>query len=187
MLSEVTAYYDHRRRCQSLSTSIIFALSFDPTSTLLASGTTSGLLTIQCLRTAESLSPRNTRQESIVAQHDLSKYGSINCLRTSGDHLFIATDAGVHTYHWGMPSTHAQPQSIFTGVQVNSLSPLGHSDTVVAACTDGSLVCIDAAARTTNVVYLPSDSPSKSYPLSIAASPTDRHCIITVRLNIDSY
>lgn len=252
MLSEVVDYYAHQRTRQSLATTIVFALAFDPTCTYIASGTTSGMLTVHSLSTAvvtdhmdtegraiDSNSNRNYNSHyssppsSIVAQHNLARHGSINALCTCGDALFIATDRGgvlcvtwdniinnnLHHMHDHSVISRVYPTSteeqerqqqqqhhqLHHPCQVNALTACADGESIVAAFDDGKLVRIHAGSAAVSAVVSSSSSSGNNkingmpghqvnhvdghvdpYPHTVAASPVDRHCVITVRCSIKS-
>lgn len=254
MLSEVVDYYAQQRTRQSLATAIVFALAFDPTCAYIASGTTSGMLTVHSLSTAvvtdhmdtegrtidsngnhDDKSHYSSPSSSIVAQHNLARHGSINALCTCGDALFIATDRGgvlcvtweniinnvqhmhdrtvisrVYPTSTEQQQHHQQQQQqqqhqLHHPCQVNALTACADGESIVAACHDGKLVCIHAGSAAVSAIVSSSSSSGSNkingmpdhqvngvdgyidpYPHAVAASPVDRHCVITVRCSIKS-
>lgn len=186
MLCEVEAYYDQLRREISASTAIIFALAFDPTATLLASGTTTGQLTVHSLLTAAAqpptLSDVKARLDATVAHYDLSADGSINSFCSKGEHLFIATDAGIRVLDWGALDSDAAPPQAFCRAQVNSLAPVADADSlVVGVASNGSVILVDATVnKIAESIKLPDRSGRGAYAHAVAASPADRYCVLLV-------
>lgn len=250
MLSEVVDYYAQQRTRQSLATAIVFALAFDPSCAYIASGTTSGMLTVHSLSTAvftdqmdndridsndilNFKSHYSSPSSSIVAQHNLACHGSINALCTCGAALFIATDRGgvlcvawdniinndlqhmpdrtviSRVYPTSTEQTEYQQQQhlhrLHHPCQVNALTACADGDSIVAACGDGKLVHIHAGSAAISAVISSSSSSESNkingmpyyqvnhvdghvdpYPHAVAASPVDRHCVLTVRCSIKS-
>lgn len=186
MLGEVEAYYEQLRREMSTSTAIVFALAFDPTATLLASGTTTGQLTVHSMSTAAAqpatLSDINARLDAIVAHYDLSADGAINSLCSKGEHLFIATDAGIRVLDWGALDSDAAPPYAFSRAQVNSLAPVADADSlVVGVASNGSVILVDATVnKIAESIKLPEHFGRVAYAHSVAASPADRYCGLLV-------
>lgn len=193
MLTEVTAYYEQLRREQAATTSVIHALCFDATATLLASGTTTSQLTVHSLPTAAAQpvtrSDAKARLDATVAQYDLSMDGAINELCSTNEHLFIATDVGVRVLDWSaLDSDAVPPLAGKTLRQINALAPLAHAHgTVVAASADGSLLRIDGTTGTVETLKSPPLSGGPGFVYAVAASPTDRYCILTVSLSLLGY
>lgn len=185
MLTEVITYYAKLRHEQSVTTSTIFSLAFDPTGSHLAVGTTTGELTVHSLSTAAA-SPieHASATECAVSEYHLpSEYGAINALLSISTSLFIATDHGLSLVDWHLiasAGTDFRLCPVYSGSQVNALARLSDSDNVVAATADGSLVRIDNAADP-KVTVLPGTLPPSAYPHCLASSPTDRHCVFLVR------
>ncbi|CAN8075212.1 unnamed protein product [Agarophyton chilense] len=149
---DTSAYKRYLRRRISDSTTLVFALAFDPSGSFLAAGTTNGLLKIFSLSSIALYyyTAPLTPQECTV--QDLSKHGSINGIEITCTHLYVATDSGLLCFDWkrlinpkhgNYSNGKTVPIVLLGGVQINAVITLGEQSkatSVLAATGEGAFV-----------------------------------------------
>lgn len=197
MLTEVSNYYAQLRREQAASNAIVFSLSFDDSSSFLASGTSVGHLVvhsipINCLSESDKHVVCDSSFESGLHKHDtartefdLSSDGSVNALATNSHSLFVATDSALRTILWEHAQTAcSSPKAVVEGSQINSLARLQKSDIVLAATARGSLLQVDPRSPTVDSI---AESEAPSFPFCLSASPAGDHTILMVCTSTNDY
>lgn len=192
MLTEVTSYYAQLQYEQAASNAIVFSLSFDESSSFLASGTSVGHLTIHAASVNRlsdlnehgmgntSPEPRSRQHGSTLCKFDLSCDGAVNALTSNSHSLYIATDSALRI----MPWKHAQtvfdfPKALVKDTQTNSLVRLQRSDIILAVTARGTILQVDPRCSTVDSII---ESEPSLFSLCLSASPADDHTILMVRL-----
>lgn len=192
MLTEVTNYYVQLQREQAASNAIVFSLSFDESSSFLASGTSVGHLTIHAApvnRPSDfnkhgvsniSSEPRSHQHDSTLCKFDLSCDGAVNALTSNSHSLYIATDSALRIMPWEHAQTMSDsPKALVEDTQINSLVRLQKSDVILAATARGAILQVDPRCPTVDPII---ESEPASFSLCLSASPADDHTILMVRL-----
>lgn len=190
MLTEVASYYAHLNREQAATSAIVFSLSFDDSSSYLASGTSVGHLTIHSTslnypNNDDSETVNNTRCENgdrerscTLAKFDISCDGAINALVSNSNSVFIATDSSLRVLPWERARMKSNlPEKILKGTQVNSLTRIQKSEVILAASAQGTIFRLDTRYPTVDPVA----SAKTSYSVCLSASPADSHTVLMVR------
>lgn len=187
---DVHSYKQYLRRQILDSTTLVFALAFDPSGAFLVAGTITGLLKVFSLASiASAFASIPAQQSKAFVSRDLSQYGSINAISVTKANLFVATDKGLLCFDWdmivapllGKPTKLQSPTVAFPQVKVVAITVLGKDEDtpyVIAATREGVFAQIHLGG--TSIGQLGNGIKRSAYPHCLTGTYEDPHMFLAV-------